>query len=211
MVIAVETQSIATVIVAVIGTVSTLLAGLLTHRKESAAERARWVRDRRTDVYLPLTRAYLEAQMFIDDQRAAQIEIASILHTIKVTDPRLRELKAKVDASESPADIGDLQASLEQVERDLKDLDRRHRQLDAGLADWDIKLPKHLAQLEDLLMPLQVLGSSRVRSLASDVQDELMQLLAAVTAPEPPDPQRLYEMWAQLNSAMRKDLGVSER
>jgi hypothetical protein len=67
----IEFQTILTAIVAIAGFITTFLAAYLTNKQEARAERERWLRDRRAEVYPALMAAYFQAITMASDAKTS--------------------------------------------------------------------------------------------------------------------------------------------
>jgi len=198
------------VIVAVVGVLSTLAAGVFAHRREAKAERTRWVRDRRADLYLAVTDAVHKGQIHARDRHAIQSEIEALEEAQRRLADDLQTLKSDVDASGQPTDAPRYETELSQLERKIEDFRKQGDALDGRRAEEDRRLAEHVERLQDLFTPVQVFGSERVNSLSSELQGQLTALLAASVHREGQDESPLLTRWAELHAAMRVELGVTD-
>lgn len=205
-----DLQPLATIVVAIVGILSTLAAGVFAHRRETEAERARWVRDRRADLYLAVTDAIHKGQIHAGDRHAVQKEIEALKEAQREVASDLEALKSDIDTSAQPTDARGYEAELSRLERKIEDFREQGSALDERLAEQDRRLGNHVEQLQDMFTPVQVFGSARVKALSSEVQKQLTGLLAASVQREGPDDSPLLTRWAELHAAMRIDLGVTD-
>lgn len=189
---------------------STLAAGTFAHQRETKAERTRWVRDRRADLYLAVTDAVHKGQIHAGDRHAIQSEIEALKEAQRRVAGDLEALKSNIDASGQPTDALRYETELSQLERKIEDFREQGDALDGRLAEEDRRLVKHVEQLQDLFTPVQVFGSERVKALSSEAQGKLNALLAASVQPAGQDDSPLLSRWAELHAAMRVDLGVND-
>jgi hypothetical protein len=147
-----DIQPIATVVVAIIGLVTTLAAGAYAQSREAKSERTRWLRDRRTDVYLAVTSAFHQGQIYADDQRETLREIASVREEQSEVRNRLVARKTEVastggnNASLGPAELGQFKEQTAKFETRLARLENQS-------AEQAIRLTEHVNQLQDLSPP----------------------------------------------------------
>lgn len=202
-------QSAATLAVAIIGMVSTLLAGYLARQKESAAERARWVRDRRIEPYIALTEEYRKTLALAEESWSINHELAAMKAKTEQYQDELTTLQAEVDDAVPGAEVAALNtrcasisAEVDESRKRLEKLRKRSKRLHKDL--W-----ANVEQLDKLITPLRLLGSDRVKELSVKVQKEITSMLAASIRIEKPPDAPLFERWDQLYEAMRNDLGVA--
>jgi hypothetical protein len=187
------TQTIATVLVALIGIGGTLLAGLFAHRQERVAEQRQWARDQRFVVYADVMKAYLGAFLALSEQHATTRAMASLQSEV---DASVAEIKA---AGAPAAD----EASLA-----LSAYDGRIAKLEDQIVVQEERSGERAARFQDQTAVLWLVGSETIQELAIDVRAELTQLLAATVDPETAGMTRLSDKWAMLQVAMRQDLHI---
>lgn len=209
-VVADAVQSGATVVVAIVGVLSTLAAGVFAHRRETETERTRWVRDRRADLYLAVTDAVHKGQIHAHDRHVLNVEIEALTEEQGEAASELEAFKSGVKASSQPADVDRSEAELNSLARKIEGFRERHDALESRLGEEDRRLAEHVEQLQDLFTPVQVIGSEQVKRLSSEIQGQLTALLAASVEPEGQDNLPLMARWAKLHAAMRADLGVTD-
>ena len=203
-------QSTATVIVAIVGIIGTFLAAVVTQRTERAAERARWIRDRRIDVYLRVTSSYLDALLSITESSATLLKIASIQDDVETIIARVHQLKAESSSATTEADLPGIRAALDRCDHENEILIARIAQLDTEFDIQTTQLNTNYVRFKDQLMPLRVLGSRSVQNLANQVLEEITTLQGKAIKRGQSDLKPLYEKWTQLDNTMRKDLGISD-
>jgi hypothetical protein len=218
-------------IIAVVGVAGTLLATLITqqierrrmreqHDFELADEYMRWTRDRRADLYLRTTIHYLEAQNSLSETVSSMLKSFSLRDKAEAILAQATEKKAMVDralASGAVVDKNTLQAELEQSDREMAEVNASVDRQNADTEGQKARLDTNYKRLNDELMELEIFGSRAVQSLASEVFAEIEstgRILVKTTKPGELDSKvlykDLYEKWAQLLNAMRKELKVSD-
>jgi hypothetical protein len=201
-------QSAATLAIAIIGMVSTLLAGYLAHQKESAAERERWVRDRRIEPYTALTAEYRKALVYAEEAWSINRELAAIRETNARVIDELSVFQTELDDPARRAGVVALETRRNSLMREVEESGKRQEKFAWRAKRQEKDLRENVEQLEALFTPLQLLGSPRVRELSSDVQEEVTTMLAASGQIEKTPDAPLFARWEQLFEAMRRDLGM---
>jgi hypothetical protein len=201
-------QSVAILVVAIIGMISTLVAGYFGHQTESAAERARWVRDRRFDPYLALLEAYRKAAAHAEEAEAINRERTDVRERNQNVLDEFRALQAEADDPDRSTDAEKLSAAHTRLIERVGESQEQLKNLDQRAEDQEKNVRENVEELEKLFSPLRLMGSDRVKELAAQVEDEITEKLAASTQIEKRPDEPLFEKWASLFEAMRVDLGV---
>jgi hypothetical protein len=204
------TQSAATIIVAVVGILGTLLAPVFTQRQQRTAERERWIRDRRVDVYLRVTGSYLDALLSLTESRTMLSEIASIHNESDAIAARVQQLKAESPPTMTEVDLAGIRAELERCAHETETINTRVVQLNNELDINTAQVEANYDQFKSQLMPLRVLGSRSVETLADQVLEQIATLQGDVGERRQSNLRPLYLKWAQLDNTMREDLGISD-
>lgn len=201
-------QSAATAVVAVLGIIGTFLGPQLLHRKEFEAERVRWARNRRVDVYLRITASYLDALISLQDFHATHLQVTSSGSDLQALVARVDQLRAQAPHTRTREQEANLAAAFADCARGREALAERTAQLEAELENRKAQLDANYVHFKDQQTPLRLLASEDVQTVAQAVLIEMTKLLGETVVRSELDLEPLYAQWALLDVAMRRDLGI---